>query len=139
MRRWAALLPCLAAILSIAHAADPAPAAARAAVPTHPAPAAAPVAAAPPAPDAANGKLLYTNGPRAGGAPACASCHGASPITNAYGIRIAGGNPAEIVHAFNSVVAMRSYQFATRFTPKEIADLAAFIDNPRLTPPPSKK
>jgi cytochrome c553 len=134
MRRWAAPLPCLAAALSIAHAASPAPVGARAAAPSQPAPAAAPVAA-----DAANGKLLYTNGPRAGGAPACASCHGASPITNAYGIRIAGGNPAEILHAFNSVVAMRSYQFATRFTPKEIADLAAFIDNPKLTPAPSKK
>jgi cytochrome c553 len=143
MRGLAALLLCLGGLPSMASAGAPVRAA-----PAHPAAAVLPATsatsavapvAAPAAPDPLNGKLLYTKGPRGGGAPACASCHGASPVTNAYGIRIAGDNPTELTHAFNSVVAMRSYQFATRFTSREVADLAAFIGNPAPAPKPAAK
>lgn len=154
MRSRAALLLCLGGLPLLAQPAAPPRPASAPVVAVSPAsapvvavsPASAPVvaaspAAAPaasPAPDAANGRLLYSKGPRGGGAPACASCHGASPVTNAYGIRIAGDNPAELGHAFASVVAMRSFQFATRFTPKEIADLAAFIGDPAPKKPGAK-
>lgn len=87
--------------------------------------------------DALNGKSLYTNGPVGGGAPACASCHGASPASNTFGIQIAANNPAVISNAFATVPQMTPFNFSSHFSSAEIADLAAFIGNPNVTAAPA--
>ena len=86
--------------------------------------------------DALNGKSLFLNGPVSGGT-ACASCHGPSPANNVNGILAAANNPSVISAAFAANRGGMGALFNGKFTPAEIADLAAFIGNPNVVAAPA--
>jgi thiol-disulfide isomerase/thioredoxin/cytochrome c553 len=86
--------------------------------------------------DALNGKSLYLNGPVGGGAT-CASCHGATPANNVNGILAAANQPSVISGAFAANKGGMGSLFNGKFSPAEIADLAAFIGNPNVVAAPA--
>ena len=85
--------------------------------------------------DALNGKSLYQNGP-VGGGTQCASCHGASPANNVFGILAAANQPSVISAAFAANKGNMGTLFNGKFSTAEIADLAAYIGNPGVTSAP---